>query len=103
MKLTSCDCLIGCPSCNNYKHSYSLEEFRRLISELTKQLQLSTQYKIAKRYNLVVETNEDVVFYFEKFNINDLHSFCHHNGTYTTIKNNEGNEICCKCKKPLAR
>ena len=32
-----------------------------------------------------------------------ISSFCHHNGTYTTTKDDEGNEICCKCRKPLAK
>lgn len=31
-----------------------------------------------------------------------ISSVCHHNGTYTATKDDEGNEICCKCKKPLA-
>jgi hypothetical protein len=31
-----------------------------------------------------------------------ISSFCHHNGTYTTIKDDDGNEICCKCRKLLA-
>lgn len=57
----------SCPSCNNYKHSYSIEEFRWLITELTKQLMLSTQYKISLRYGLISENNIDVKFYFEKF------------------------------------
>lgn len=32
-----------------------------------------------------------------------INSFCHHKGTYTTIKDLNGNEICCKCKKPLEK
>ena len=32
-----------------------------------------------------------------------ISSFCHHNGTYTTTKDDDGNEICCKCRKPLAK
>jgi len=31
-----------------------------------------------------------------------ISSFCHHNGTYTTVTDLNGNEVCCKCKKPLA-
>jgi protein-arginine kinase activator protein McsA len=34
---------------------------------------------------------------------NVISLFCHHNGTYTTIKDDDGNEICCKCRKPLAK
>ena len=56
----------SCPSCNINKHSLSLEEFRNLISEFMKHLnEVSTQYKIAKRYGLVMETIKPVVFYFE--------------------------------------
>ena len=32
-----------------------------------------------------------------------ISSFCHHNGTYTTVTDSNGNEICCKCKKPVAK
>ena len=56
----------SCPSCNINKHSMTLEDFRALISGFMKHLnEISTQYKIAKRYGLVQETNKPVVFYFE--------------------------------------
>jgi len=32
-----------------------------------------------------------------------ISSFCHHNGTYTTVTDLSGNKVCCKCKKPLAK
>jgi len=58
----------GCPSCNINKHSMGLEEFRNLISGFMKHLnEVSTQYKIAKRYGLVQETNKPVIFYFETY------------------------------------
>lgn len=57
----------ACPSCNINKHSMSLEEFRSLISGFMKHLnEVNTQYKVAKRYGLVQETKNEVVFYFEK-------------------------------------
>lgn len=57
----------ACASCNINKHSMSLEDFRNLISGFMKHLnEVSTQYKIAKRYGLISETNVDVVFYFER-------------------------------------
>jgi len=44
----------------------SLEEFRSLIKGFLKHLnEVNTQYKIAKRYGLVQETNIEVKFYFE--------------------------------------
>lgn len=56
----------ACASCNINKHSMSLEEFRNLISGFMKHLnERSTQYKFAKRYGLVKETVQPVIFYFE--------------------------------------
>jgi len=56
----------ACASCNINKHEMSLEEFRGLISGFMKHLnENSTQYKFAKRYGLVVETDIKVKFYFE--------------------------------------
>jgi len=57
----------ACPSCNINKHSMSLEGFRKLIQGFVNSLNRdSTQYKIAKRYGLITETENPVVFYFEK-------------------------------------
>lgn len=40
----------------------------------------------------------------KKLPIHDvISSFCHHNGTYTTITDLSGNEVCCKCRKPLSK
>jgi 5-methylcytosine-specific restriction endonuclease McrA len=56
----------ACASCNINKHSMSLEDFRYLIQGFMKHLnEVSTQYKIAKRYMLVTETFKPVLFYFE--------------------------------------
>lgn len=56
----------SCPSCNINKHSGTLEGFRSLIVGFMKHLnEINTQYKVAKRYGLVQETNLEVVFYFE--------------------------------------
>ena len=58
----------SCPSCNINKHSMSLEEFRSLIQGFRKHLnEKSTQYKMSKRYGLVIEINKTIDFYFEKF------------------------------------
>lgn len=58
----------SCASCNINKHSGSLEEFRSLIQGFKKHLNgVNTQYKITKRYGLVVEVEKPVVFYFETF------------------------------------
>ena len=62
----------ACASCNIQKNSYSLEQFRNNIKQFVNSLnQYSTQYKFAKRYGLVNETNMDVKFYFEYFKKQD--------------------------------
>lgn len=59
----------ACASCNINKHSDSLEDFRRHIAGYMNHLNnINTQFKIAKRYGLVVETGNAVVFYFETLN-----------------------------------
>ena len=57
----------ACPSCNIQKNSYSLEQFRENIKEFVGSLnKYSTQYKFAKKYGLIEETEIEVKFYFEK-------------------------------------
>lgn len=59
----------ACASCNILKSSMDLEGFRQIISGFINSLNSYTnQYKFAKRYGLVEETNKPVVFFFEKFN-----------------------------------
>lgn len=56
----------SCPSCNIQKNSYTLEQFRENIKQFVNSLnQYSTQYKFAKKYGLVKETEIEVKFYFE--------------------------------------
>lgn len=56
----------SCASCNINKHSDTLEAFRDRIKQFVKSLNTySVQYKIAKRYGLITEVNQPVVFYFE--------------------------------------
>src|SRR5690606_25104764 len=57
----------SCPSCNTIKGSSTLEGFRRTIQGFTRSLNRdSTQYKFAKKYGLVKETEIDVQFWFER-------------------------------------
>lgn len=57
----------SCPSCNIIKGSNSLEAFRKTVAGFVKSLNRdSTQYKFAKRYGLLAETEIDVTFWFEK-------------------------------------
>ncbi len=57
----------ACPKCNNWKFTFSIEQFRM---ELSKQVDRARKYSrnflMAERYGLVKETKEPVVFYFEK-------------------------------------
>jgi len=56
----------ACASCNINKHSETLEGFRAAIKAYMKHLNgINTQYKIAKRYGLIKETDIEVKFYFE--------------------------------------
>ncbi len=59
----------ACASCNINKHSDSLEDFRKRIKKFVQSLnEYSVQYKIAKRYGLINETDIEVKFYFETIN-----------------------------------
>lgn len=65
------DCIANmmpsCKSCNNDKSSLSIESWRSMIANKIACLNRdSATYQKAKRYGLVVETNIEVVFYFEK-------------------------------------
>ena len=40
----------SCHSCNNYKHAWDLETFRKNISEQTKLLERCVNWRIALRY-----------------------------------------------------
>lgn len=58
----------SCASCNIIKGSGSLEDFRRTVQGFIKSLNRdSTQYKFAKRYGLIKETETEVKFYFEEY------------------------------------
>ena len=60
----------SCPSCNINKHSMALEEFRKSIIRYVESLNnYSVQYKMAKKYGLITETNKVVKFYFEQYEV----------------------------------
>lgn len=57
----------SCQPCNNYKHFFSLEEFRRMLQGTCGVLARSQNtYRHALRFGLVQETGAPVVFYFER-------------------------------------
>lgn len=56
----------SCPRCNILKSSLSIEQFRVNIAKMVESLnKYSVQYQVSSRYNLVKETNNDVIFFFE--------------------------------------
>lgn len=56
----------SCPSCNIQKHDLSLEKFREKIQYYLKGLNDRSTYKTAKKYGLIKETKQPVIFFFEK-------------------------------------
>ena len=61
----------SCPSCNINKHGDTIEGFRQSIKGYLNSLNLRmVQYKMAKKYGLVEETNKPVIFYFETISNN---------------------------------
>lgn len=57
----------ACPSCNIMKSNMTIEKFRWLISNFVKRLNRDIPvYRHAKRYGLVQETGQDVIFWFER-------------------------------------
>ena len=56
----------ACPQCNRMKSSMNIEQFRFTISYFITSLnEYSTQYKFAKKYGMVKETEIKVKFWFE--------------------------------------
>lgn len=61
----------SCPRCNKWKSTFSIEDFRREISLQIQRLNLySSNYRMAKDYGLLKETNITVTFYFETLKTN---------------------------------
>lgn len=56
----------ACRACNGAKSWYSLELFRwEIEQQLDRVNRYSNNYRLAKRYKLVQETPQKIVFYFE--------------------------------------
>jgi 5-methylcytosine-specific restriction endonuclease McrA len=55
-----------CRVCNKWKSSHSVEQFRKEIEEQIKRLnEYNSNFRFAKKYNLIQETPHKIVFYFE--------------------------------------
>ena len=59
--------LPSCRSCNHYKASFTIEQFRGNIQNIPRVLSRdSASYRLAKDYGLIKENKEPIIFYFEK-------------------------------------
>lgn len=56
----------ACRMCNFYKSTFSLEDFRKNIETLNKRLEKHFIYRLSKKYGVVKEVNNPIVFYFER-------------------------------------
>jgi 5-methylcytosine-specific restriction endonuclease McrA len=56
----------SCHSCNNFKMSFTLEEFRReLQAQVQRARQYSVNFRLAERYRQIQVTETPIKFYFE--------------------------------------
>lgn len=63
----------SCFACNNYKLTFSIDEFRKQIAaQIERGLKYSRNFRLAHRYGLVELTGIPVEFYFEKTTPHDL-------------------------------
>jgi len=57
----------SCRVCNKWKSTFTIEAFRQEVFEQVKRLNdYSTNYRMAKKYELIAETVKPIIFYFEK-------------------------------------
>lgn len=58
----------SCARCNRWKSTWTLEQFRREIELQIERLnKRSNNYRMAKDFGLIQETNQKVVFFFETY------------------------------------
>lgn len=57
----------ACASCNNWKHSFTVEEFRKeLESQPDRLRKYHASFRIGERFGLVAQAASKVTFYFER-------------------------------------
>ena len=61
--------LPSCASCNIAKSSMPLEHFREIVEDKLTQLERESNYRMAKRYGMIIEKPKKIVFYFEKLKL----------------------------------
>lgn len=80
----------SCRMCNYYKSTYTLEKFREQLELIVGRLNKGFTYRLAKKYNLIMETwQPSIQFYFEHFIIPECDKFI-----MNFIKENEGDVGC---------
>lgn len=60
----------ACRMCNFYKSAYTVEKFRENIQTLHDRLDKNFIYRLAKKYGVVKENTDRILFYFEKGDVN---------------------------------
>lgn len=62
--------LPACRSCNHYKATLGVEDFKKYIEEIPKRLNRdSIPYAVGKRFGIVEENHKLIVFWFEELGI----------------------------------
>ena len=57
----------SCARCNKWKSTYTLEKFREVVqTSLMRLIRDTPNYRLAKDFGLLIETNIEVKFYFEQ-------------------------------------
>ena len=57
----------SCRVCNLFKGVFSIKELRKqLAKQVERANKYSVNYRMAKKYGLIIETSKPVVFYFER-------------------------------------
>lgn len=56
----------ACPSCNGYKHTLTLDEFRNELSKQVERCMNNCNFKLALRYRQITINQLPIIFYFEK-------------------------------------
>jgi len=61
--------MAACPPCNMFKFSWSLEEFRRLLTrQVDSAREYSVNFRFAEKYKQIKVTKKPIIFYFETIN-----------------------------------
>lgn len=65
----------ACRMCNFYKSTMPIEDFREQLGKILSRLEKVFIFRLAKKYDLIREIKEPVIFYFEKENLKKVVDF----------------------------